>query len=83
MQDFPHLTEALSSVIKRLRKDAKFSQRQLAEISGVDRVYLLQIEQGKFRPTLNAIFFIAQAFALSPEKFVELVLAEIKLINKQ
>ncbi len=24
--------------------------------SGIDRVYLLQVEQGKYRPTLNFIF---------------------------
>lgn len=83
MEDVPHLTDALALVIKRLRANSSLSQRKLAEVSGVDRVYLLQIEQGKFRPTLNAIFLIAKAFAISPEKLVELVNAEITNISNQ
>lgn len=73
MEDFPHLTEAVSRVLMRLREDAGLSKRRLAMISNLDRVYLLQVEQGKYRPTLNFIFLLAQAFGMPAGELVTLI----------
>lgn len=73
MDNFPFLNEAVSAVIMRLRKKAGYSQQKLAEISSITRVYLLQLEQGKFRPTLNSIFFLAKGLNIPPDRFVELI----------
>ena len=73
MEDYPHLTEAISRVLTRLREDAGLSKRRLAMISNLDRVYLLQVEQGKYRPTLNFIFLLARAFGIPAGEFVILV----------
>ena len=73
MEDYPQLTEALSRVVSRLREDSGLSKRRLAMISHIDRVYLLQVEQGKYRPTLNFIFWLAQGLGLSADELIALV----------
>ena len=65
MEDYPFLMEAISNVLERLRTDAGFSKRKLATISGIDRVYLLQVEQGKYRPTINFMFLLAKGLGIS------------------
>lgn len=83
MENFPFLNEAMSQVIVRLRKKAGYSQQKLAEISSITRVYLLQLEQGKFRPTLNSIFFLAKGLDIPPDEFVNLIEKERKKIEKE
>lgn len=73
MEDYPYLTEAISSVITRLREEAGLSKRKLAERAAVDRVYLLQIEQGKYRPSLNFIFRLASALGMPASELVRLI----------
>ena len=82
MEDYPKLTEAVANVLARLRADAGLSKRKLALLTTLDRVYLLQIEQRKYRPTLNAIFLLAQAFGISPGYLVTLIERECqRLVN--
>lgn len=78
MEDFPHLTEAISRVLTRLREDAGLSKRRLAMISNLDRVYLLQVEQGKYRPTLNFIFLLARALGMPAGELVARIEQEQK-----
>ncbi|WP_165072846.1 helix-turn-helix transcriptional regulator [Desulfovibrio sp. ZJ200] len=82
MEDYPQLTEAISCVITRLREDAGLSKRRLSMISHLDRVYLLQVEQGKYRPTLNFIFWLAQALGMSAGELVTLIEQEQKRLFK-
>ena len=73
MENFPYLSEAVSAVVQGLRKKAGLSQQKLAQKSSMARVYLLQLEQGKFRPTLNSIFFIANGLDVKPGVLVDLI----------
>lgn len=73
MENFPFLNEALIRVVKRLRSDAGYSQQKLAEKSAIDRLYILQLEQGKFRPTLNSVFFLARGLGIAPDELVRLI----------
>lgn len=73
MKDYNFLNTAIINVIKRLRKEGGLSQQKLANLSGIERLYILQLEQGKFRPTLNAIFFLAKGYGLLPQTLVELI----------
>lgn len=82
MDNFPFLSEALTRVLVRLRKDAGLSQQKLADLSSIARVYILQLEQGKFRPTLNSIFFLAKGLGISPDKLVGLIENERKKMEK-
>lgn len=76
MEDHPKLTEATARVLTRLREDAGLSKRKLGTLTGIDRVYLLQLEQKKYRPTLNAVFLLAQALGLPPGRLVDMIEAE-------
>ncbi len=83
MDDYPYLTDAISRIITQLREEAGYSKNKLADLSSIDRVYLLQIEQGKYRPTLNTIFFLAEAFNMPPQTLVEMIEKErLDLKNK-
>ena len=76
MEDHPKLTEATARVLTSLREDAGLSKRKLATLTGIDTVYLLQLEQTKYRPTLNAVFLLAQALGLPPGRLVDMIEAE-------
>lgn len=76
MEDYPFLSQAISNVITRLREDAGLSKRKLSMISGIDRVYILQVEQGKYRPTVNFMFLLARGLAVAPEALFALVAEE-------
>lgn len=77
MNDYPFLSDAISNVLTRLRENAGLSKRRLAQLSSIDRVYILQVEQGKYRPTVNFIFLLAQALGISPSSLIALVEDEI------
>lgn len=81
MKDYPLLIEAVSRILKRVREEAGLSKRKLAELSEIDRVYLLQIEQGKYRPTLNSIFLLAKALGMPASKFVALIEQEQHILS--
>lgn len=83
MQDYPFLTQALARTIKRLREDAGLSKRKLAERSGIDRVYLLQVEQAKYRPTMNFVFLLSRALRIQPSKVVAMIEKEQKAMQKE
>ena len=84
MDDYPKLTEATAAVLTRLREDAGLSKRKLASLTSIDRVYLLQLEQKKYRPTLNAVFLLAQALGLPPGRLVDMIEAErLRLLDDE
>lgn len=72
--------EAISTVLERLRTNAGFSKRKLAAISGIDRVYLLQVEQGKYRPTINFMFLLAKGLGMSVTELVNHIEKEQKIL---
>ena len=83
MEKYPFLSEATVRVIKRLRAEFGFSQEKLAEKSALDRLYVLHIEQGKFRPTLNSIFFLSDGLGLEPNEFIKLIEQERRKIEQE
>lgn len=82
MEDYPYLTPAISRVLTRLREAAGLSKRKLSMLSGIDRVYILQIEQGKYRPTVNFMFLIARALGISPGALFSLVEKEQRALEE-
>jgi transcriptional regulator with XRE-family HTH domain len=59
--------------LQRLRKERGLSLNQLAEISGVSRAMLHQIEKGRSRPTIDVVWKIATGMGLP---FAELLRQE-------
>jgi len=62
--------EPIADMLKRLRKEHGLSQRKLAELSGMTREYINQIEQGKVKSiTLTTASKIATGFGIPPSVF--------------
>ena len=51
--------------IKKLRKNRKMTQEELADSAGVERSYMGAIERGERSPTLDKIAAIAKALKVS------------------
>ena len=50
--------------LKRIREERKLSMGQLAEMAGVSKVVLSQLEKGTANPTINTIWKITGALGL-------------------
>ncbi len=59
------LNQYVCDKIRQLRKRRSWTLEQLAELSGVSRSMLSQVERGAANPTLAVAFRIATAFGLS------------------
>lgn len=49
----------LGSIIKEIRKDKKFSQKEFAELCNISQTYLSQIENNKKDPNISTLKNIA------------------------
>jgi len=82
MNTYPHLAEALSKVIEILRKEKKMTKSSLADFACLQRRYLLAIEQGTKKPTVNAVYSICSALGVPPLEFFRLVTLEIERLEQ-
>lgn len=66
----------LGLMLRKMRKQRKLSQDQLATISGlhINTIYLL--EKGLNEPKLSTFFFIAKAFDLTPMELMKMLTKE-------
>jgi transcriptional regulator with XRE-family HTH domain len=63
--------EHLSTRVKQLRSDRKWSLDALSQASGVSRSMLSEIERGNVNPTLVVTYAIARAFNMPIGEFLE------------
>jgi transcriptional regulator with XRE-family HTH domain len=64
------LYQSLAEVISSKRKSLKMTQQQLASASGIDRVFISNVEQGKRKPSFGSVASIARGLNLSYAKLV-------------
>ena len=62
------INENLGKRVKKLRGDRGWSLEELANVSGVSRSMLSEIEREKANPTLTVTFRIARAFGRSASR---------------
>jgi transcriptional regulator with XRE-family HTH domain len=55
----------LGSRVRQLRRERKLTQVELADMLGIDRSYLSEIETGKKDPSLRVLKTIADGFGLT------------------
>ncbi len=65
------INQIISENLKRLRLERNLSLGQLAELSGVSKVMLCQIEKGDTNPTINTIWKIANGLKVSYTALME------------
>ena len=74
MKEYPKLNEALANILRSRREELKLSKRKLAELAYLERTYVIQLEQGKKRPTLNALYGDGLLDTPGDSKFVSFAL---------
>jgi len=75
-----NINEAISKVIIRNRKEKSLSQEKLAELVGIHRTYVSQIERGLKSPTIQVLFKLSLAFNISASKLIEEIESELDVI---
>ncbi len=60
----------LGNRVRALRRDRGWKQVELAEVLGIDRSYLSEIENGKKDPSLRVLKTIADGFGLTLSKLL-------------
>jgi transcriptional regulator with XRE-family HTH domain len=68
----PALKQALSTNIKRLRKEQGISQEKLALKADLDRSYMSQIERNLANPSIEALLRISNALDVAPSELLQL-----------
>jgi transcriptional regulator with XRE-family HTH domain len=56
--------------LKRLRKDRKLSQEELADLSGLDRSYISILERNLKLPSLYTILALASGLGIKASEFI-------------
>ena len=59
--------------VKQYRKDARMTQSQLAERSGVSRQTISDIETGKHDPTISVVLLLARALGVKVDNLFKLI----------
>lgn len=57
--------------VKRARKDAGYSQEELADIARVARSYMSDVERGARNPTLQVVERLATALKVRPGSLLD------------
>lgn len=65
-----YLYQCLAEVVSSKRKSLKMTQQQLAKASGIDRVFISNVEQGKRKPSFGSVSSIARGLNLRYSKLV-------------
>ena len=76
------LNEIIAMNLKRLRAERNLSLGKLAELSGVSKVMLSQIEKGESSPTINTLWKIAGGLQVSYTKLIDLQVEAPRIIRK-
>lgn len=78
MQDYPGLKTAIAATLKRLREAGNLSKRQMAQKAQLERVYLIQLERGEKRPSVNALFYLSSALGIRPSEMLKMIEEELE-----
>ena len=77
------LNEIIAMNLKRLRAERNLSLGKLAELSGVSKVMLSQIEKGESSPTINTLWKIANGLQVSYTKLIDEQIEAPRMIRKE
>ncbi len=75
--------EIIALNLRRLREERNLSLGQLAEMAGVSKVMLSQLEKGTSNPTINTVWKITGALQLPYTSLLELPDSEVVHVKKK
>ncbi len=64
-EEIERMKGVLSANIKRYRKGRRISQQALADMCGLHRTYISDLENAKCNPTLSVMMGVAQSLNIS------------------
>lgn len=67
------LNETFGKVIKQLREERGLSQQELADYAELDRSYISDMERGRYNPTLQTVYKLAEIFKIKPNEIIQKV----------
>ena len=73
MQKYEVMYHKIASEIKKLRKNAKLSQEDLAEKLNCSREFISRVENDKEKVSLKMIFTLSEVFNVSPKIFIDFI----------
>ena len=73
------INETFGKVIKQLREERGLSQQELADYSELDRSYISDMERGRYNPTLNTVYKLAEILKVKPNEILQKVDKLLKL----
>ena len=76
------LSNIIAANLKKLRTERNLSLGQLADISGLSKVMLSQIEKGEGNPTINTIWKIANGLKVPYTKLIDEVKNDTVVLRK-
>lgn len=71
MQKYEVMYHKIAFEIKRLRKEAKYSQEELAEKLNCSREFISRVENNKEKVSLKMIFTLSEVFNVSAKVFFD------------
>lgn len=77
------LNGIIAENLKQLRKERKLSLDKVAELTGVSKSMLGQIERGETNPTINTIWRIASGLKVSFSSLIHETQADIVIVHKR
>lgn len=66
----PELLKAVGQRISKARREQRFSQQEIADVSGLERAYISAVEHGKHNLTLGAVMRLANALDVSMQDLI-------------
>lgn len=69
--DGPNITAALGAAIRDYRTAAGLSVAELAQLAGISRVYLYNVEKGLKCPTVVVLVHLARGLGVDPASLLE------------
>lgn len=81
MKNLPGLDTAIASIVRAIRSKTGLSQEQFADLAGLSRVYIAQLETGERGASLNSLILIARSVKMTGAELVALIEKEMERIN--
>ena len=76
------LNSIVSDNLKRIRKEMRLSLEKLAELTGVSKAMLRQIETGESSPTINTVWKIASGLKIPYTSIINMPLNDTIVVAK-
>ena len=69
--EYEEILFEISETLRKYRKEKKLTQKQLADIIGIDQVMISKLESGNYNPTFKQLHKISRKLTNSADLFID------------